>query len=70
VIRIQITAAAYAVLARGKHPDSLVEPQRSPQGGFYLWLDKVTMNKLSAARGPSEGYSEAIIRLASEMEAA
>lgn len=51
MIRIHISAEAYAAIVAGRDPDSLIEAQRGPQGGFYLWLDKVTMNKLSAARG-------------------
>lgn len=70
MIRIEITAAAYAVLARGKSENSLLEAQRSPSGGYYLWLTRQTLNKLSHYRDGREGYSEAIIRLASELEAA
>ena len=68
--RIVITAAAYAAIVAGRDPNSLLPAQESPQGGFYLWLDKVTLNRLTAARGPAESYSDAILRLASETEAA
>ena len=68
VIRIHITAAAYDAISAGVPEECRLPAQASPQGGFYLWLDKVTLNKLSAARGPREGYSEAILRLA-EVEA-
>jgi len=64
--RIEISAAAYAAILDGRDPDSVLEAQISPRGGFYLWLDKVTLNRLSAARGPTESYSEAILRLAAE----
>jgi hypothetical protein len=70
LIRIEITAAAYAALAAGRDPNSLIEAQGSPSGGFYLWLDKVTLNKLSRARGPGESYSDMILRWANEEEAA
>ena len=66
MIRIEISAAAYAVLAAGVAEHSRLPAQESPAGGFYLWLDKVTLNKLKASRGRGEGYSEAIIRLATE----
>jgi hypothetical protein len=69
MIRIEITAAAYAALAAGSNPDSLLPPLPSP-GGFYLWLDKVTLAKLMAARGPGESYSDMILRWANEAEAA
>jgi hypothetical protein len=70
MIRIEITAAAYAAIAAGRSADSLIEAQASPSGGFYLWLDKTTLNRLTAARGPGESFSETILRLAVETEAA
>jgi hypothetical protein len=64
MIRIEITAAAYAALAEGA--DRLKEALRSPSGGFYLWLDKITANRLRAARGRGESYSDAILRMAAQ----
>jgi hypothetical protein len=64
LIRIEISAAAYAAIAAGRSADSLIEAQGSPMGGFYLWLDKVTVNRLRAAREAGEGFSETILRLA------
>jgi hypothetical protein len=66
MIRIEISAAAYAALCAGVPPDSRLPAEPSPSGGFYLWLDKVTLNKLMAARGPRESYSDAILRFACE----
>jgi hypothetical protein len=66
MIRIEISAAAYAAISDGVPEPSRLPAQASPTGGFYLWLDKVTVNRLRAFRGPGEGYSEAIVRLASE----
>jgi hypothetical protein len=52
MIRIEITAAAYAAIAEGVSPHSRLEPLRSPSGGFYLWLDKQTLKTgLDAASG-------------------
>ena len=68
--RIVITAAAYAAIVAGRDPNSLLPAQESPLGGFELWLDKITLDRLTAARGPAESYSDAILRLASETEAA
>ena len=62
MIRIQVSAAAYAAI-HGQ------EPPRSPQSGFDLWLDKSTVERLAALRGPGEGFSDVILRLA-ELEAA
>lgn len=62
--RIEISVAAYIALAAGVLPQSRLEPQGSPSGGFYLWLDKQTLNRLRHAREPGEGFSETILRLA------
>ena len=65
MIRIHVSAAAYQAIAAGVPEDSRWPALRSSQGGFFLWLDKATVNQLKAARGPSEGFSETILRLAS-----
>lgn len=70
MIRIAVSAAAYAVI-RESLPGRIGprKPQEAPGGGFFLWLDETTVNQLAGLRGRSEGFSEAILRLA-EMEAA
>jgi hypothetical protein len=65
VIRIEITAIAYAALCNGVPMEQRLPPLPSPSGGFYLWLDKPTVAKFSHARGPGESYSDVIVRLAS-----
>jgi hypothetical protein len=62
--RIEISAAAYAAIAALVPAKSRLEPLPSPTGGFYLLLDKVTVNRLKAARAAGEGFSETILRLA------
>ena len=69
MIRIEISAAAYAVLCAGVPAHRRLEAQGSPSGGFYLWLDKVTVNRLKAARGLGESFSDAILRLSEEVAA-
>ena len=66
MIRIEISAAAYAALCDGVPEERRLEALPSPTGGFYLWLDKVTLNRFKAARGPRESYSDAILRFARE----
>ena len=66
MIRIEISAAAYAAIADGVPEDSRLPAQPSPAGGFYLWLDKTTVNRLRAFRGPGESFSDAILRMAGE----
>lgn len=66
MIRIEITAEAYAALRSGVPEHRRLEAEASPSGGFYLWLDKTTLAKLMAARGPGEDYSDTILRFACE----
>jgi hypothetical protein len=66
LIRIQITAAAYEAILAGRSPDSVQALSEAPEGGCYLWLFKPLMQKLKAARGTGESYSDTILRLASE----
>jgi hypothetical protein len=61
--RIEITAAAHAALAVSA-TRGLVEPQRSSEGGYFIWLAPKALKRLDALRGPSESYSDAILRLA------
>ena len=62
MIRIEISAAAYAALCAGVPEHRRLDAQGSPSGGFYLWLDKMTVNKFNRARGPGESHSDVILR--------
>lgn len=64
MIRIIINEAAYEALLAGRSPDDVHEAQPAPEGGFYLWLFKPLLERLRAARGPGESYSDVILRLA------
>lgn len=66
MIRIEISAAAYAALCAGVPEEKRLEALPSPAGGFYLWLDKMTLAQFKAARGPGESYSDVILRFACE----
>jgi hypothetical protein len=70
MIRIEITAAAYAALCAGTPPERRLEALPSPSGGFYLLLDKMTLAKFSRARGPGESHSDVILRWSLEEAAA
>jgi hypothetical protein len=70
MIRIEISAAAYAVLCEGVAPERRLPALPSPSGGFYLWLDKMTLAKFNRARGPGESHSDVILRWANEEVAA
>jgi hypothetical protein len=69
MIRILVSDIAYAAIASSLGETMLLTAQGSPQGGVFLWLDKVTVNQLAALRGSDESYSDVILRLA-ELEAA
>jgi hypothetical protein len=47
----------------------MYEAKTTADGGRFIWLERLALSKLDALRGPSEGYSEVILRLA-EIEAA
>ena len=66
MIRIEISAAAYAAITDGVPERSRLPAQPSPTGGFYLWLDKVTLNRLRSARLAGESFSDAILRMSKE----
>ena len=61
--RIEISAAAHAALAASA-TRGLVEPRRSPLGGYSIWLTTKALKRLEAVRRPYESYSVAILRLA------
>jgi hypothetical protein len=65
VTRIEISDAAYAALATAA-TRGLVEPRRTPEGGYSIWLAPKALKRLDAVRRPSESYSAAILRLAEE----
>ena len=64
MIRIAITPAAYAAIAATLPGSVGVEPQRAPNGDYFVWLDPAVVTRLAAMRGPGESYSEVILRLA------
>jgi hypothetical protein len=66
MIRITITAAAYDAIVAGRPECNLLEPLPAPGGGFYLLLFKPLVEKLKAARGPGESFSDTILRLAAQ----
>jgi hypothetical protein len=63
--RIEISAAAHAALAASA-TRGLVEPRRSPQGRYSIWLAPKALKRLMAAKELGEDYSAAILRLANE----
>jgi hypothetical protein len=69
VIRIDITAAAFNAVAETLPFGSFAyEPETTADGGRFIWIDRRARGQLDALRGPGEGYSEVILRMA-EIEA-
>ncbi|HZZ24204.1 MAG TPA: hypothetical protein VFE60_17185 [Roseiarcus sp.] len=67
MIRLAISAEAFEAIAATMPLGNVnYERERAACGGYFIWLDPRTVDKLKAARQPSEGYSETIIRLATE----
>jgi hypothetical protein len=62
-IASNISPAAYAAIAATLPGSVGVEPQRSPNGDYRVWLEPTIANRLAAMRRPGESYSEVILRL-------
>lgn len=65
MIRIAITEAAFEAIKATMPVGSVaVEPQTDEKGEWLIWLESGVLNRLRAARGPGESYSDVILRLA------
>ena len=64
MIRTEISAAAYDAIITSSMRLLVMGAQRSPRGSYFFWLDDVTLNRLTAARGPSEDLSDVLTRMA------
>jgi predicted CopG family antitoxin len=60
MITISISAEAYQAIMGGP-PDA---SDRDASGGYPLTLHSTAHDRLTAARGPGESYSDVILRLA------
>ena len=64
MIRIEISAAAYAAYARAFPRIGDWRPKEAHWAAFTSGWTKETLNRLKAAREAAEGFSETILRLA------
>ena len=64
MIRLTISAEAYTFIAATLPGNVEIERQRAENGDVYIWLDPGVLAKLKGPRGPSESYSDVILRLA------
>jgi hypothetical protein len=67
MIRITITPAAFeAIVSTLPFGSTAFESELSPNGERYIWLEPRFVDRLAAMRGPSESYSDVILRLAAD----
>jgi hypothetical protein len=65
MIRISISTDAFeAIAATLPFGSTAFEPELSPTGERWIWLDPRFVDRLAALRGPGESYSDVILRLA------
>jgi hypothetical protein len=62
MIRTAISAAAYNAVAASSM--RLLLEQRGSLGGYFIWLDQLTLKQLKATKKRSEDFSNVLIRLA------
>ena len=64
MIRIAITAEAFeAIVATLPFGSMDVEREPDANGERLVWIEDMWANRLAALRGPSESYSDVILRL-------
>ena len=67
MIRIAITQAPFDAIAKTLPLGSVAYEAGSTRGSaLYFWLEARWLDRLKSYRGPSESYSDVILRLASE----
>jgi hypothetical protein len=65
--RIAITQAAFDAIAATLALGSVsFENKTNEKGERLVWLDRSVVDRLRALRGPSESYSDVILRVAAE----
>jgi len=68
MIRIAITAEAFAAIERMLPGNAGFEREPGGMGERWIWLEPHIIAKLKALRGPGESYSDVILRIAAEAE--
>ena len=67
MIRIAITQAAFEAIAKTLPLGSVAYEPALDEGDLrYIWLEARWLDRLKSYRGPSESYSDVILRLAGE----
>jgi hypothetical protein len=67
MIRIAITQAAFDAIAKTLPLGSVAYEPAVEEGDLrYIWLEARWLDRLNSYRGPSESYSDVILRLAAD----
>jgi hypothetical protein len=67
MVRIAMSAEAYAAIASILPPGAKVGPlQIAPNGQYRVWLPRAFVDRLARSRRARESYSDVILRLAAE----
>ena len=65
MIKIAITIEAFEAIARTLRLGSVgYENTTNERGERLIWLERAVVDRLAAMRGPSESYSDVILRIA------
>jgi hypothetical protein len=69
LVRIAITQAAFDAIAKTLPLGSVgYENKVNEKGERLIWLERSVVDRLNHLRGPGEGYSDVILRLAGETQ--
>ena len=64
MIRIAVSQAAFEAVAETLPLVRVIyEPERDARGRRLIWVEQLAVSRLDALRGPSESYSDVILRL-------
>ena len=63
MVRIEVSAEAYAAIVDTLGGGAIQDPQRSPSGGYSLIVGFRRLDALTAQRQPGERLSDVILRL-------
>jgi len=67
MVRIAISVEAFEAIARTLPLGSVgYEAEATGRGERLIWLEAAVVDRLSAMRGPSESYSDVIMRLTAD----
>ena len=62
MVRIAISEAAFAAIARTLPGSVGYENKVNERGERLIWLDRAVVDRLRAIRGPGESFSDVILR--------